>query len=63
MKNMKYKIWYSHCGDAPEVYSTFYANSDAEAQKKLKKCKQDPSNGYGELWMDRIDVEEKTTRI
>ena len=60
---MKYRIRSSHCGDAPEVYGVFVFASDDEARQEFERIKNLPSNGYDKMWMERIDVEEKTTSI
>lgn len=58
-----YRVWESHCGDPSERYGEYEFKSDAEAREWLEKEKRKKSNGYSFLWMERIDVKEKTTRI
>jgi hypothetical protein len=59
----KYRVTESHCCDAPEPYGTYTFKNDTEAREWLEKEKKKPSNGYSQLFMERIDVEEKTTSI
>jgi hypothetical protein len=59
----KYRVTESHCGDAPERYGTYDLKNDKVAKEWLEKEKKKPSNGYSRLFMERIDVEEKTTHI
>lgn len=61
-KNMKYRIYYSHCGDAPTSDIREF-KSDDEAIKKLDELRNNPHYGFDKLWMERIDIEEKTTRL
>ena len=60
---MKYRIMESHCGDAPERYGVFDWSCDKQAKEELEKIRMIKSNGMSTFTMDRIDVEEKTTRI
>lgn len=53
----------SHCGDASEFYTSFYASSDEEAKKELERIRRLPSSGMSTFSMERIDAEEKITRI
>jgi hypothetical protein len=60
---MKYRVTESHCGDAPEPYGTYEFKSDEKAREWLTKEKKKPSDGFSRLFMERVDVEEKTTQI
>jgi hypothetical protein len=53
----------SHCGDPNTFYNYIYADSDEEAKKELANIRKLPQNGYSQLTMERIDVEEKITYI
>jgi hypothetical protein len=53
----------SHCGDPSEFYKYIYAESDKKAKEELERLRKLPSNGYSQLWMERIDQEEKVTYI
>ena len=57
----KYRIWCVHCGDPSEREEAFEAKSDKEAQTYFDKNYKD--NVFCTYWMERLDVEEKTTRI
>jgi hypothetical protein len=59
---MKYRIYYSHCGDAP-TSEIFESENDQTAIQELERRRNDPSNGMDKLWMQRIDVEERVTHI
>lgn len=60
--NMKYRIYKSHCGDAP-TSETFRCDSDDEALAELVRRRNHPHYAWDKLWMERIDVEEQTTRL
>lgn len=57
---MKYRVYYSHCGDAPTT-DIFNAETDELAIKEFDRRRSDPHNGMDHMWMVRIDVEEQTT--
>lgn len=59
---MKYRIYYSHCGDAP-THEDFTALSDKEAIEELERRRRIPEYGMDELYMDRVEVEEKLVRV
>lgn len=59
---MRYRLYYSHCGDAP-TESISHFDSDKEAREYLEKERKHPSNAWDHITMERIDVEEKTTPI
>lgn len=58
-----YRVTESHCEDAPERYGEYEFESDKQARLWLETEQKKKSNGYSKLFMDRIDVKEKTTRI
>ncbi len=57
---MQYRVYSSHCGDAP-THETWMCKDDAEALAKFKKTCKDPSNAWDNLRIERIDVVEETT--
>lgn len=58
-----YRVTESHCGDAPERYGEYEFKNDAQAKRWLELEKKKKHNGYSKLFMERIDVREKTTHI
>jgi hypothetical protein len=60
--NVKYRIYNSHCGRFYS-YETFNRVSDDEALAELIRRRNHPYNAWDNIWMERIDVEEKTTRL
>ena len=60
---MKYRIMESHCMDPYEHYDTFVAKSDVEAKVELERVRKLKTSGMSQFYMERIDVEEKTTYI
>jgi hypothetical protein len=49
--------------DPYQFYTTITALNDIEAKAEFERIRKLPELGYDELYMERIDVEEKVTFI
>ncbi len=65
----KYRILTSRPGESPTTYAEksftreSQAGCDAEAKNYLKEIAANQANAWDDLFLERIDVEEKTTPI
>ena len=57
-----YRVYSSHCGDAP-TSELWHCKNDKEALEKFRKDCARPDNAWDDLRIERIDVVEKVTSL